>query len=105
MKRKADDDTDTDNDPMARKKQRLANPAGATSDVSAQSQPQVHHRTRKLVPPRPWPNNPAADNPTGPRSAKEGKNFINLTRKTALGAYMRRCKGLILDDGYVHGLF
>ncbi|KAF8744975.1 hypothetical protein AX14_011987 [Amanita brunnescens Koide BX004] len=73
------------------KKQKLANPAELQ---------QPRRRIRKLVPPRPWPINPAADNPTGPRSAKEGKNYISLTRKTPIGAYMRRCKALFLDDGY-----
>jgi hypothetical protein len=29
----------------------------------------------------------------------EGKNYIWITRKTALGAYMRRCKDLIYKDG------
>ncbi|KAK7688991.1 hypothetical protein QCA50_007682 [Cerrena zonata] len=38
---------------------------------------------------------------TGPRSAHtEGKNYICITRKTPLGAYLRRCKDLILKDGF-----
>ncbi|KAF5386957.1 hypothetical protein D9615_001943 [Tricholomella constricta] len=58
-------------------------------------------RINKLVPPRPFPTLPTSVSATGPRSAhKEGKNFICLTRKTALGAYMRRCKDIILKDGY-----
>ena len=100
--------TDDSNDGVACKKQRLANPAGTTQSLQ-HNQPgtekeaqQPRRRIRKLVPPRPWAINPAADNPTGPRSAKEGKNYISLTRKTPIGAYMRRCKALFLDDGYVH---
>ncbi|KAF8638869.1 hypothetical protein AX17_001925 [Amanita inopinata Kibby_2008] len=58
-------------------------------------------RVKKLVPPRPWPVIPPSQNATGPRSAqKEGKNYICLTRKTTLSSYMRRCKSLILNDGY-----
>ena len=98
------------------KKQKLANPAGTQSLQQPSQNPQANQpgtekelqqprrRIRKLVPPRPWPINPAADNPTGPRSAKEGKNYISLTRKTPIGAYMRRCKALFLDDGYVHNV-
>lgn len=59
-------------------------------------------RINKLVPPRPFPTVPTSVSATGPRSAhKEGKNFICLTRKTPLGSYMRRCKDVILKDGYV----
>ncbi|KAG6845214.1 hypothetical protein H0H87_012541 [Tephrocybe sp. NHM501043] len=58
-------------------------------------------RINKLVPPRPFPTVPTSVSATGPRSAhKEGKNFICITRKTALGAYMRRCKDIVLKDGY-----
>ncbi|TRM59846.1 hypothetical protein BD626DRAFT_506600 [Schizophyllum amplum] len=58
-------------------------------------------RINKLAPSRPWPTVARADSATGPRSAhKEGKNYICITRKTNLGAYMRRCKDLILQDGY-----
>ncbi|KAF9466243.1 hypothetical protein BDZ94DRAFT_1233870 [Collybia nuda] len=58
-------------------------------------------RINKLVPPRPFPTVPTSVSATGPRSAhKEGKNLICLTRKTPLGSYMRRCKDVILKDGY-----
>ncbi|KXN82628.1 Ribonuclease P protein subunit p20 [Leucoagaricus sp. SymC.cos] len=58
-------------------------------------------KIRKLAPPKPFPPVAASVSATGPRSAhKEGKNFIYLTRKTSLGAYMRRCKNLIMNDGY-----
>ncbi|KDR81868.1 hypothetical protein GALMADRAFT_240120 [Galerina marginata CBS 339.88] len=58
-------------------------------------------RIRKLVPPRPFPTVPTSVSATGPRSShREGKNMICLTRKTSLGNYMRRCKEVILVDGY-----
>jgi len=59
------------------------------------------HRVRKLAPPRPFPTVPTSVSATGPRSAHtEGKNVICITRKTPLGAYLRRCKDVILKDGY-----
>lgn len=58
-------------------------------------------KIRKLTPKRPWPIVPTSVSATGPRSAhKEGKNFICITRRTGLGAYMRRCKDVIIKDGY-----
>ncbi|KAN0127576.1 hypothetical protein V8E53_014664, partial [Lactarius tabidus] len=55
----------------------------------------------KLDPPRPFPTVPAGVSATGPRSAHhEGKNYITITRRTQLGAYLRRCKDLALKDGY-----
>lgn len=54
----------------------------------------------KLTAPRPFPAVALSASATGPRSAhKEGKNYICLTRKTSLGAYMRRCKNLMTNDG------
>ncbi|EJD05937.1 uncharacterized protein FOMMEDRAFT_69447, partial [Fomitiporia mediterranea MF3/22] len=56
---------------------------------------------RKLVPPRPFPTVPTSVSATGPRSAHtEGKNRICITRKTELGKYLRRCKDVVLKDGY-----
>jgi ribonuclease P/MRP protein subunit RPP20 len=61
-----------------------------------------NHAVRKLDPPRPWPTVPTAVSATGPRSSHhEGKNYICITRKTKLGAYLRRCKDLVIKDGYV----
>ncbi|KAI0807051.1 hypothetical protein C8Q74DRAFT_1213101 [Fomes fomentarius] len=58
-------------------------------------------KVRKLVPPRPFPTVPASVSATGPRSAHvEGKNHICITRRTELGAYLRRCKDVFLKDGY-----
>ncbi|KAF8881964.1 hypothetical protein CPB84DRAFT_1791429 [Gymnopilus junonius] len=58
-------------------------------------------RIHKLMPPRPFPTVPTSVSATGPRSShREGKNMICLTRKTSLGHYMRRCKDVIIVDGY-----
>lgn len=60
------------------------------------------YKIRKLEPPRPFPTVPTSVSATGPRSAHtEGKNYITVTRKTKLGAYLRRCKDLFINDGYV----
>lgn len=75
--------------------------------AKADSLPQKvpHHRIRKLVPPRPFPTVPRSVSATGPRSShREGKNLICLTRKSSLSNYMRRCKDIIINDGYVHPL-
>ncbi|KAI8999076.1 hypothetical protein BD414DRAFT_533870 [Trametes punicea] len=58
-------------------------------------------KVRKLVPPRPFPTVAPSVSTTGPRSAHgEGKNYICVTRRTELGAYLRRCKDVLLKDGY-----
>ncbi|KAH8117455.1 hypothetical protein DFH11DRAFT_1575117 [Phellopilus nigrolimitatus] len=58
-------------------------------------------KIRKLAPPRPFPTVPTSVSATGPRSAHtEGKSYICVTRKTPLGAYLRRCKDIIVKDGY-----
>lgn len=57
-------------------------------------------KINKLTPPRPFPTVPASVSATGPRSAhSEGKNYICVTRRTPLAAYLRRCKDVILEDG------
>ncbi|KAI0355035.1 hypothetical protein OH77DRAFT_339908 [Trametes cingulata] len=62
---------------------------------------QPQHKVRKLVPPRPFPTVPTSVSASGPRSAHtEGKNYICVTRRTELGAYLRRCKDVFLKDGY-----
>ncbi|KAG6861656.1 hypothetical protein C0995_013658 [Termitomyces sp. Mi166 len=72
-----------------------------TSETRPDSRPQKKRRINKLAPPRPFPTVPTSVSATGPRSAhKEGKNFICITRKTALGAYLRRCKDVVLKNGY-----
>lgn len=76
----------------------------ASADQSGPSQkpnPNRRPRIRKLVPPRPFPTVASASSATGPRSAHhEGKNNICITRKTKLAAYLRRCKALLVDDGF-----
>ncbi|THU96352.1 hypothetical protein K435DRAFT_593373, partial [Dendrothele bispora CBS 962.96] len=58
-------------------------------------------RIRKLTAPRPFPTVPTSVSATGPRSAHtEGKNLICITRKSNLGAYLRRCKNVFVKDGY-----
>ncbi|KAG8704089.1 hypothetical protein FRC09_003779 [Ceratobasidium sp. 395] len=55
----------------------------------------------KLKPQRPVPTVHPASNVTGPRSSHvEGKNVICVTRATKLATYLRRCKSLVLDDGF-----
>ena len=57
-------------------------------------------KIKKLAPPRPYPTVPASVSATGPRSAhSEGKNYVCITRKTPLAAYLRRCKDVIQNDG------
>ncbi|KAJ3881350.1 hypothetical protein F5051DRAFT_116668 [Lentinula edodes] len=87
----------------------------STSEISADN---VHHevlsrlpestmkakpkqRINKLTPARPFPSVPTSVSASGPRSAHaEGKNLICITRKTSLSTYMRRCKNIIIKDGY-----
>ena len=58
------------------------------------------YKIRKLEPRRPFPTVPTSVSATGPRSGHvEGKNYICVTRRTKLGAYLRRCKELALKDG------
>ncbi|KAH8100248.1 hypothetical protein BXZ70DRAFT_1000410 [Cristinia sonorae] len=73
-----------------------ANTAGPSTSQAAPT-----HKIRKLAPPRPYSTVPTSVSATGPRSAHtEGKNYICVTRKTPLGAYLRRCKDVVLKDGY-----
>ncbi|KAG9026722.1 hypothetical protein FRB95_008528 [Tulasnella sp. JGI-2019a] len=56
---------------------------------------------QKLAPPRPWPSVPTSSSATGPRSSRaEGNNMVCITRKTELSQYLRRCKKLVVEDGY-----
>ncbi|PCH38590.1 hypothetical protein WOLCODRAFT_66465 [Wolfiporia cocos MD-104 SS10] len=74
----------------------------STSRVDARAGPsKPHHTIRKLIPPRPFPTVPTSVSATGPRSAhSEGRNYICVSRKIPLGAYLRRCKDLFISDGY-----
>ncbi|EDR10886.1 uncharacterized protein LACBIDRAFT_315841 [Laccaria bicolor S238N-H82] len=75
---------------------------GKTKEIVANAPDRASRpRINKLAPPRPFPTVPKSVSATGPRSAhKEGKNFLCLSRKTSLGTYMRRCKDVIIKDGY-----
>jgi hypothetical protein len=86
----------------SQKKQRVTEPAAATSIT--ETKPQPKYRIQKLAPTRPFPTVHPADSATGPKSAyKEGKNYIAVTRKTALAAYLRRCRELLVGkDGYTY---
>ncbi|EPT00076.1 hypothetical protein FOMPIDRAFT_1036843 [Fomitopsis schrenkii] len=100
-----EDQTSEDRD-EARPQQQQDVEAPATharaNDATASAGPsKPKHTIRKLVPPRPFPTVPTSVSATGPRSAHtEGKNYICITRKTQLGAYLRRCKDVVLKDGY-----
>ncbi|KAI0637461.1 hypothetical protein C8Q77DRAFT_1050317 [Trametes polyzona] len=75
--------------------------ARETTDGGKKVAARPPHKVRKLVPPRPFPTVPTSVSATGPRSAHtEGKNYICITRRTELGAYLRRCKDVFLKDGY-----
>lgn len=77
-----------------------------TKDSNQTISDSKRRRIKRLVPPRPFPTVPTSVSATGPRSAHiDGKNYICLTRKTPLGAYMRRCKDVILKDGCVSASF
>ncbi|KAJ7581526.1 hypothetical protein C8J56DRAFT_794302 [Mycena floridula] len=96
MKRK----NDSGNDREADKRLKLADGSRHSVPVT-RPEPKPARKIKKLAPPRPFPTVPTSVSATGPRSAhKEGKNFICLTRKTPLGAYLRRCKDVIVKDQY-----
>ncbi len=78
---------------------KVETPEAGTSKGKAKKQPK-DYKIRKLAPRRPFPTVPTSVSATGPRSAHtEGKNYICVTRRTQLGAYLRRCKELVLKDG------
>ena len=61
-------------------------------------------RIRKLAPPRPFPTVPPGRSATSPRSTSlrptpDDPTCICVTRKTNLGAYIRRCKSAFLEHG------
>lgn len=69
--------------------------------ASQQTAPNNRPRIRKLAPPRPFPTVAPSAPATAPRSLHtEGKNNICVTRRTKLAVYLRRCKALILEDGF-----
>lgn len=79
----------------------------APKNAKSKSKPRpLPHKQRKkkltrLAPVRPFPQVPVGSNATGPYSTRgEGKNRIGVTRQMELAAYLRRCKDLVLKDGY-----
>lgn len=70
--------------------------------VTPQSAASINRpKIRKLAPPRPFPTVAPSAPATAPRSLHtEGKNNICVTRRTKLAVYLRRCKALILEDGF-----
>ena len=75
------------------------NRKGVVQDKNSEIVPS--HKVRKLAPPRPFPTVSTSVPATGPKSQhNEGKNRLCITRKTSLGGYMRRCKDLVIKDGY-----
>lgn len=100
MGHKRKKETEKDREGSGREKRAKTN-AGQLQKPAEQSNPHRRPRIRKLVPPRPFPTVAPASSATGPRSAHhEGKNNICITRKTKLAAYLRRCKALLVDDGF-----
>lgn len=78
-----------------------ADQPGPSQKPETQPNPKRRPRIRKLAPSRPFPTVASASSATGPRSTHhEGKNNICITRKTKLAAYLRRCKALLVDDGF-----
>jgi len=74
--------------------------AGSSKEITTLKQ-NPGYKIRKLNPKRPFPTVPTSVSATGPRSAHtEGKNYIFVSRKTPLGAYLRRCKDVVINDGY-----
>ena len=80
---------DADREPTVRSKQKAkVHPPSKTA------------RIIKLAPNRPFPKEQSG--PTGPHSSKkEEKNSICVTRRVALGAYLRQCVELVKVDGQV----
>ncbi|KAG2047525.1 hypothetical protein BDR06DRAFT_963796 [Suillus hirtellus] len=73
------------------------NPTATSPSAAPKNRPRI----RKLAPPRPFPTVAPSAPATAPRSLHtEGKNNICITRRTKLAAYLRRCKALIIEDGF-----
>ncbi|KAJ3524749.1 hypothetical protein NM688_g8510 [Phlebia brevispora] len=94
------EDVTTSEQPQAVESEKArGNKRAREEEDQQEEQPKVSYR--KLAPPRPFPTVPTSVSATGPRSAHvEGKNYICITRKTPLGAYLRRCKDMVLKDGH-----
>ncbi|XP_006458550.1 hypothetical protein AGABI2DRAFT_115583 [Agaricus bisporus var. bisporus H97] len=98
MKRRAPPAGDEENPP---KRVKLAQAADVAPSATPKPPKKPAQKILKLTAPRPFPAVAASASATGPRSAhKEGNNYICLTRKSSLGAYLRRCKDLVTVDGH-----
>jgi hypothetical protein len=95
--------------PTGPPKTSAASTSGMDKDVAKETQPEAelskrNYKRKKLAPARPWPIIPTSVTASTPRSShNEGKNYICVTRRTQIGAYLRRCKDVILKDGCVLG--
>lgn len=113
-KRKSPDDQSQDGRDVKRAKLDIPDMSNAVQDEQASEEAQQvvmpdatpvmpvtkRPKIKKLTPPRPFPAVPSSVSATGPRSAHpEGKNYICISRKTPLAAYLRRCKDIVLEDG------
>jgi len=99
-RKRKDTEESTDNDAGTAATNDGAGPSVKRAKPS-KAPPQPRSRRLKLAPPRPFPSVPTSSNATGPRSARaEGNNQILVSRKTPLGAYLRRCKECVLKHGY-----
>ncbi|KAI6038410.1 hypothetical protein EDC04DRAFT_2694976 [Pisolithus marmoratus] len=72
--------------------------------TQAPAPPRKRLRIQKLAPPRPFPTVPPGRSATGPRSTSTRPSpdepmCLCVTRKTALAAYIRRCKSAFMQDG------
>jgi hypothetical protein len=86
--------------PKQTKEPRKTDGKNKNTPIADSSRPTARPSIIKLAPPRPFPSVPTSSNATGPYSARaEGKNMICVTRKTELGAYLRRCSELVREDG------
>ncbi|KAL5490406.1 hypothetical protein ACEPAI_5239 [Sanghuangporus weigelae] len=98
QKRKHDQESEASPTPSKKRRRKGKTAKKEKSSSHPQTSPQM---IRKLAPPRPFPTVPTSVSATGPRSAhKEGKNRICITRRMDLGAYLWRCKDVVLQDGY-----
>jgi hypothetical protein len=107
----------TDNASGPSKPKQPTNPSKKTKPASKENtnvngkQPKV---VRRMPPVKPLtadaqnalgrPKKASGSNPT---RGIEGRDVVFVTKKTSLGSYMRRCKTLLVEDGYVlrHCLF
>lgn len=77
-------------------------PTSALSRNASSSKSRGRQNRRKLAPARPYPAVKQTSNLAVPRSARqEGNNMITISRKTPLGAHLRRAVRCVVDFGSV----